>query len=382
MARPWTVQRHREFGSAAQRCVVTVLLCNRRLDGGVPRLPIELWLLILERLRGWNMGQSALTLAAGPNGGRGGSSGGRPSAQMSRFRAQTSGFGTKAGSSVGKGLTGWAGGSSVAGTSSAQTAGFGTKAGSRFGEATGGTVGGSPQTTGFGTNAASGFGKGFKPSVGRGLGRSGGSAGLRPQGDGGTVGLSSAWAARAAPAAAASGTGGGGPSGRRGVDAAGPSVSRFGRKSVERSGRTAPTATGMAVPPASSDSGPSKDRPAFLWRGSGAAMRGAAAGDTAGRGARRGIGGGIHWAAPSASRWGGPGELSSGGASSAEPDGGGGLEGRVAAIGRALQIEASAAAAILAEASALLDLPPAGTARAQVEAIEDVLGPDMEPHVE
>ena len=71
MARPWTVQRHREFGSAAQRCVVTVLLCNRRLDGGVPRLPIEVWLLILERLRGWNMGQSALTLAAGPNDGRG-----------------------------------------------------------------------------------------------------------------------------------------------------------------------------------------------------------------------------------------------------------------------------------------------------------------------
>jgi hypothetical protein len=65
-----------------------------------------------------------------------------------------------------------------------------------------------------------------------------------------------------------------------------------------------------------------------------------------------------------------------------EPDGGGGLGGRVAAIGRALQIEASAAAAILAEASALLDLPPAGTAMAQVEAIEDVLGPDMEPHVE
>ena len=48
---------------------MTVLLCNRRLDGGVPRLPIEVWLLILERLRGWNMGQSALTLAAGPNGG-------------------------------------------------------------------------------------------------------------------------------------------------------------------------------------------------------------------------------------------------------------------------------------------------------------------------
>mmetsp|Transcript_12570 Transcript_12570/g.37706 ORF Transcript_12570/g.37706 Transcript_12570/m.37706 type:complete len:332 (-) Transcript_12570:65-1060(-) len=331
---------------------------------------------------------------------------------MSRFRAQTSGFGTKAGSSLGKGLSGWAGGSSVAGTSSAQTSGFrigtklgsslgkrlsgwaggssvagtssaqttgfGTKAGSRFGGATGGTVGGSPQTTGFGTNAVSSFGKGFKPSVGRGLGRSGGSAGQRLQGDGGKVGLSSAWAARAAPAAAASGTGGGGPSGRRGVDAAGPSVSRFGRKSVERSGRTAPTATGMAVPPASSDSGPSKDRPTFQWRGSGAAMRLAAAGDTAGRGARRGVGGGMHWAAPSASRWGGPGELSSGGASSAEPDGGGGLEGRVAAIGRALQIEASAAAAILAEACALLGLPPGGTATAQVEAIEAVLGPEME----
>ena len=54
----------------------------------------------------------------------------------------------------------------------------------------------------------------------------------------------------------------------------------------------------------------------------------------------------------------------------------------MAAIGRALQIEALAAAAILAEASALLDLPPAGTARAQVEAIEDVLGPDMDPDVE
>jgi len=31
MARPWTVQRHREFGAMAHRCVMAVLLCNGRL---------------------------------------------------------------------------------------------------------------------------------------------------------------------------------------------------------------------------------------------------------------------------------------------------------------------------------------------------------------
>jgi len=50
----WTVRRHRHFGVAAHRCVMTVLLCNGRADGGaleVPWLPAEVWLLILERLR-------------------------------------------------------------------------------------------------------------------------------------------------------------------------------------------------------------------------------------------------------------------------------------------------------------------------------------------
>jgi len=61
MARLWTVQWHGEFGAAAHRCVMTLLLCNARLNGdGAPRLPIEVWLLILEGLRGWHMGQSVL----------------------------------------------------------------------------------------------------------------------------------------------------------------------------------------------------------------------------------------------------------------------------------------------------------------------------------